>query len=476
MRTWVFVVAFMAFGSGATADGQCDRDLLIQLAAEILSKRGELTGFTGGRVGGDAAYFMLRYAKMDAADAMSLLQTGRRPYSEADDLIAAHRVTVLGPTSPFLGHDPRDYLMLGTSGYLSVQRAILLSDNGKTYFDLVKAIEADVRRAEEFRSSWRDGSSLHTLLTDQPPEVLRQIAQRSEHDGHLAVAASLYAMMPEGEYEQFWGRARTGGLQPNELASPSTMNLNGTTALVRNAAILDLDLDVVESSEQRKERRHLFRALRAGLAEEGTQVIWLSINHTGRASDVAEVGERFLAAIAGGKIDPKRRPEEGWAFLLSAMIDVLGVEVTEEVLMRFDQTADRRHYGGRALEVLQFATAVEAAGAWLRGEVAEAPAKPASLGRSFDWPQALTAWALIKAGAQPPQDALTDRTLALAVEAHVQRGEIDAALDLAEQTGGINKRLEVARDVMLRQNRLCDQHGILPGAAVMLGGRLLHDF
>lgn len=460
-------------GSGVSAELQCDRDLLVDMASEILAVRGELKGFSGSSVGGDAAYFLMRYGIMDAAKALDALQTGR-PYRQADDLVIAHRITALGPTGVALwGGEPTDILI---AAHWPVQRAILLLDNGDTYFNIVREIGADAKLAEQFASIWLNGVSLHAVLTDQPPDVLQQIAERAESDGHFAVAASLYAMMPEGNYEQFWERVKDSDSDSElvELASPLKMNLNGTIALKRHIALPSPDQS--EEIELRLERQRLLLGLKAGMSETGTQTILISINQTGRVQDMATVSERFLAAIETEEIHPQRRPEEGWAFLLSSMSDVLGAEDVERVLTSFDQQADRRHYSGRSLDVLQMATAAEAAGKWLREEVAEAPERPASLASSFDWPQALAVWSLVKAGGHLPQEALTGRVLSLALEGHVQRGEFVAALDLAERAGGINKRLIMARDIMLRQNRLCDQHGILPGAAVLLGGQLLYDF
>ena len=191
---------------------------------------------------------------------------------------------------------------------------------------------------------------------------------------------------------------------------------------------------------------------------------------------MTQVSRRYLAAVNSGTIDPKRRPEEGWAFLLSAMSEEFGSEIARQMLTGFDQMADRRHYSGRALDVLEVATATEAAKDWLRGDVAEAPEKPEGLTQDFDWPLALSVWALVKAGGLLPDAALSGQALTLVLEAHIQRGEIDIALDLAERAGGLRKRVTLARDVMRRQNRLCDQFGILPGQSVLLGGQLLYDF
>lgn len=44
MRSWVFAAAFAMQGSGVSAELQCDRDLLVDMASEILAVRGGAEG------------------------------------------------------------------------------------------------------------------------------------------------------------------------------------------------------------------------------------------------------------------------------------------------------------------------------------------------------------------------------------------------------------------------------------------------
>lgn len=471
MRLWQGVAVVALSASSAMAQMQCDRDLLVEMARDVIEKRADLPGLSGRNTGGDAAYLLLRHDAMTAENIADALAAGR-PYAKAEELFLAQRITELGPEGTQMwGADPRDVLI---SAFWPVQRAILLLDNGETYFDLVQKIQADPARADKFNRTWFYGTNLHALLTDQPVEVLQDIARRAEAHGHLVVAASLYALMPEGAYEDFLDRARTTNFRTLRIAGPLMMNSNGSAALVRAIAISDPDKPA--GMDQRVQRQRLFVTMKAGLAEAGTQILGISLNQSGRETEMAYVSERFLAAIQNGDINPQRRPEEAWVFILSAMKEALGAEATENILRAFDQRADHRHYAGRALQVLEMATAAKAAGPWLREEVADPPEKPASLGQGFDWPRAVSIWSMVRAGGQFPDEPLTDDDLALALEGHVQRSEINAALDLAERMGGLETRLDLARDVMLRQNRLCDRHGIIPGQSILLGGQMLYDF
>ena len=470
MRSWILAITIAVFGSNATAD-TCNRDLLVDMASEVLAKRGQLKGFAGRRIGGDAAYFLLRYGANRADELTGPLQAGR-PYADADELFMAQRITALGPKGTALwGEDPRDVLM---SAFWPVQRAILLLDNGQTFFDIIRQIEADPDRAEQFSRTWFFGANLHAILTDQPPEVLEKIAKRAEADGHLVVAASLFALLEEGSYEAFWERNKDSGSKLTKMADPHFMNTNGTIALARATALSDPDQTT--SPELLHQRQQLLVSFKASMAEAGTPIIAIALNQSGETDGMARVSERFLASVQTGKINPERRPEEGWAGLLAFMTDEFGHQDAASMLTGFDSMADRRHYSGRTLAMLEMATASEAASAWLRGDASQAPGKPESLSKGFDWPEALAVWSLVKSGGFLPDEALAGQVLTLVLEGHLQRGETGAALDVAERAGGIRKRLAVARDVMYRQNRLCERYGILPGQSVLLGGMLLHDF
>ena len=83
------------------------------------------------------------------------------------------------------------------------------------------------------------------------------------------------------------------------------------------------------------------------------------------------------------------------------------------------------------------------------------------LTEGFDWTRALAVWSVVKTGERFPVEVLTKKMLTLAIEGHIQRKEFDKALDMAERANGLRGRLEIARDIMHRQNRLCDQHGLL---------------
>ena len=454
MRLYIFTAIFAVWSSGATAELQCDRQLLSEMSSEIILERQNLTGFGPRVYGGYAAYLMLRSGNMNEIQLVNAIGEGRKPRG-FDSLLMAHRIATLGPLGvDQWGDDPRDILI---SADESIERAILLLDQGETYFDIVRQIQADQNYAEKFNTRWMGGYGLYRLVIDQTEDILEQIAERAENDGYMVVAAPLYALMPEGNYEKFWERVKDTDFEPKTLISPSTIRNSGVLSLGRNRPLFS-DVELNATIPDLYHSSLISKALSFG---PGGDILAISLNQSGLTIEMALVSSLFIAAVNTGKIDPTRRPEESWDFLLSEMTYVLGSQVAEETLESYDISANRRHYAGAALDVLEIATAIEASTEWLRNETAEIPQKPLSLTEGFDWARALAVWSVVKTGERFPVEVLTEEMLALAIEGHIQREEFDKALDMAERANGLRGRLRVARDIMHRQNRLCGQHGLL---------------
>ena len=467
MRLYIFATIFAILSSSATAELQCDRQLLGEMASEIILKRQNLTGFGPRHYGGHAAYLMLRSGRMNEIQLVNAIDEGRKPRG-FDSLLMAHRIATLGPGGvEQWGDDPRDILI---SADESVERAILLLDQGETYFDIVRQIQADPNYAETFNTRWMRGFGLYHLVIDQTEDVLKKIAKRAENDGYMEVAAPLYAMMPEGNYEKFWERVKYTDFEPKSLISPSEMRGFGVFSLGRNRPFFS----DIEQNATIPNLYHLSLNSKALSLGPGGDILAISLNQSGLTLEIALVSSLFIAAVNTGKIDPTRRPEGSWDFLLSEMTYVLGSQVAEKTLASFDIIAGWRHYEGAAIDVLEIATAIEASKEWLRNETAEIPKKPFRLTESFDWTRALAVWSVVKTGERFPVEVLTKEMLALAIEGHIQREEFDKAFDMAERANGLKGRLMVARDIMHRQNRLCDQHGLLRNS--LYQPRFLWDF
>ena len=465
MRGFLFPLAILAGTSAlAAAPMTCDRDLLFDMAHEVLITRADLPGLAAGNVGGEAAYLLLRSGQITQAEAADLLSAGRA-YRQADDLFQAYaiaqgdRTDLRSALSDFNHH---------------AERAILLIDSGQTYFDIVADILSDPAQARAYQNQWRGGMRLASLLTDQSPEVIATIAARAEADGHYAAAAQLYALLPDDSYIAFWQRIKNTDSPFVAVSGPVMVLENFTYALYHDAP--DFDPDKVRTFQARLREAQWFYTMRAALAEAGTATLPVILNQTGRYAETATASQLFLDAIARGDIDPSRRPEEGWAFLLSVLTTEFGTERTRLGLATIDIPADDRHYAGRVLSVFEMATAAEIAGPWVRGETDQMPVKPTTLGEDFDWQNAMFLWGGLRDGATVPAFDIADPLYDWAIEGYIQTGQIEAALDYATAIDGVRGRVDVAEDIMTRQNRLCDQYGILPGASVLQGGRLIYDF
>jgi hypothetical protein len=92
MRSLLFPLAVLAATSPlAAAPMTCDRDLLFDMAREVLVSRADLPGLAGGNVGGEAAYLLLRSGQITQAEAAELLSAGRA-YRQSDHLFQAYAI------------------------------------------------------------------------------------------------------------------------------------------------------------------------------------------------------------------------------------------------------------------------------------------------------------------------------------------------------------------------------------------------
>jgi hypothetical protein len=314
---------------------------------------------------------------------------------------------------------------------------------------------------------------LHRSVLDQSPAVHRAIAAHAEEVGELTAAAVLLFNIPDkADYWSFVDR--NGGIETLKgfLANPGFLSAIGVGALSdpKRHASPEESTAIFEAKDA------TYDVTRAGLYEAGPAVQIIATNQSGMVLESGRIARQFLLSVDSGEIDPRLRPEEGWVFLLRSYLNFFGEQRARQVLGNFDNQADHRHYAGSVLEVMETATAAGAASSWLRGEAESAPERPAVLGDSFDWEGMIGIWARLRAGENLPDLSGEAFLTTVAIEGLIQRGEIERALDLAEETGGLNDRLTIARDVMTRQNRLCDAHGIMPGEALFLGGQLIYDF
>ena len=77
MRLYIFATIFAILSSSATAELQCDRQLLSKMATEIISNRQNLKKFGPSQFGGDAAYLMLRSGRMNEIQLFDAMGDGQ---------------------------------------------------------------------------------------------------------------------------------------------------------------------------------------------------------------------------------------------------------------------------------------------------------------------------------------------------------------------------------------------------------------
>lgn len=177
-------------------------DAILGLAQDTLDTRSQLNGFATRRFGTLEAYLILHYAGLSFEDGLALLQRvisqERRPPYTADQLLANYLVRHLGVEKgglARLGEDPvKVFASLGPQGG---ERAILLADNGRSYFELIKQVRGRPDLAPDLDRSFASGKGGRpVVLLDASDEVKLSIARYAEAADELPMAARFF--LPAG--------------------------------------------------------------------------------------------------------------------------------------------------------------------------------------------------------------------------------------------------------------------------------------
>jgi len=472
MRVMKLAAALVMAASGAVAQQCGEAERIVALSERVIDARGDMGRFRPGRVGGMAAVLMVNYGDLDDAEALALFERLRsegRPYTTVDDLETAYLINRRGVMAG-LSHGGQDPVDGFAKANFSTRRAILLADNGESFFDLLAQVKARPDLWEEFERSWFHGNTIHALLLDQPDAVRREIAERAEAAGELAIAGTLLAGLEDGTaYDAFVAR-HEGTQNPSWVfAQPGQMNYNGVAALHRAGPYPRSDRALTDNDQR------MYEVMQAMVMEQGASFLGIVMNQTGRVDEVAAAARAARAAVDEGRIDPARQPDQMWRESYRALVIAMGPEAAHRTLSSFDLNADRRHYSGRAQEVMDMLIAVEVSRDWLRGE-GPVPRRSTLLSPEFDFGAWLAVGDAVRKGERAALTEVAPGLQMMAIEQMWVRGEIDGAVDLAFDLYEPVDAARVAMDFAQRLDLGCAGYSSLPHDGMLLGGLDVYRF
>jgi hypothetical protein len=454
------LAALLALGLAlpARAEPCGHEDRIAAMARDVLAARADLTGFAPRQVGALPAYLLLHYGGLADAEARALLDgLVAERVREAADLADARAIATDGVTMWQARRGLADAEAIARTD-MAARRAILLADDGATFFRLLAAAPP----GDPALGILLQGPGILALLTDQPDDRLLAIAVQAEAAGALKAAQLLLADRTDlAAYRDFQARHPDADLHPDRQLHAMGATLRHDTG--------PLDAASYPDAASRQQQRDIHTVVRAAFLMGAADFLGITYNQTGDVA-VADAARRFLAAVDGGEIDPVRDPESGWLLAYRALAEAMGPARAQAVLRAFAFPSRRtRHYAGQANETLDWVVARDAL-APVVAAFAAMPDRPGLLSPDADWDAWTRTAEALRDGT--PTDPADSRR---AIELLAAIGDWDAAHDLASALPA-GERAAVLTDLAQRLDRQCGQWTATPGQALLLGGSVLWRF
>ncbi len=448
---------------------------ILDLGERIITLRPNIHGFGSAEFGAESAYLMLRYRDMTLQDGVALFDRlhsdGARPPRYLNDLETAFSISRLDVQQVAL-RNATDPVELFLNGQFATTRAIILSDGGQTFFELVAQIKNDPALAESFKQSYRLGSSIPVTIRDQSDEFKLNFAHLAEINGEVVLAALVLANLSTLDNYASFLRRYADNKFVSRFANENIVfymgltleNSDGPTEILRQL-----------STSARHQEQMFFYTYKAGVLGREMEIFNILLNQTGR-NEIANAARVYSSAIENGQLLPLDDPEAAWLFAHQMLIEELGMPALFHALSGFSQSTRIRHFAGNTLQTMDWVVAKSALAEYLRGEVDTLPPRPVILSESFDWDH----WVDLAQRAGSWQDDIAEplslEDTKIAVELLYLRGEIDLAINLITSNLSAKHAAPIFRDLMKRLDLRCSAFTSYPGKALLLGGFTLYRF
>lgn len=437
--------------------------LIVETAQSILRDRADLNRFRQRQYGAEAAYLLIRYDALSAAQTVALL----------DDLVAARvrdaaalrmawRIAHHGPAQLATGGAPDATLWLNPHAL----HALIHHDDGQTFLDWIAAAQRNPEADPDRLAPYAQGFGILAAAADLEDVARQRFARHAEDAGARRIAALLLGDLADlAALRAFLDRQAERRWVEN--AFPSDLWLLGVGLRAQDVP------PILPGAPKNSETEALFQVAKAAHLDGLSGWLAIYLNQTGRVANARQAARAFLDAYAAGRIDPARDPEAGWLIIYRSLAETGGAAALRDVLAGFDMPApSQRHFAKTGNVTFDWILAKRALRPFLSGQTDQPPPKPPLLGTTFDW----TVWVEIAQTLRAdPDAALPVHHRAIAAELLAETGAWHAAL---ASTDGLaaEEALRIKRDFVKRLDRLCLGATFGPGQATLMGGMTLFRF
>ena len=441
----------------------CNEDKIISLANDIIDNRDKMGKFQFKRVGGDEAYLILKYSKLDYIDASKLfarLEPLRTQYDiKASFSIHKNGITetinqsALSPSDWFL---ERDIISL---------REIILKDNGETFLYLWDKAKLNEEKFKNF--FYLHQFHIPRVLGDQNDKFKLNFAKLSEKNGELILAGSVLSSMKNlSAYKKFLLKHRSNEKVYNVTNEKWAYNNGNFSLHHKKLPFLIWKID----SDSKKMKEDLFDVLRVLYFMPEKDFFGIALNQSGFTSKFAEISQKYFLALDNNKIPKSFLADNHWIFLYEELINEFGKEETELILSGF--AVNLRYFSDNVPETVSWFLALREILPYVNNKTRNVPKKPINLIDGFEWEKFVEVAQIIKQRQKNNNFWINfdEQELFFAAELLFALGEIDLSVDVIENIDDPKTVIRIKQSFMKRLDKHCKNYLSFPGSSFWNAG------
>lgn len=447
---------------------------MLKYAKYILGNRSKLGRYARRGFGTGALYLSYNYNQLSFEETESQARGLIEEYKSDRFARGMHEALVITKLGAIKG-----LARLGSSELKAFEkltyhgiRALIISDGGMTYLDLVKKAKAQPSPDTEFIQSYSFGLGAPARVVDQSDAFKSKFAALAEQQGELVLAGGLLGTRSSLKaYETFINKYESNK-ELQKLINPT--QLRGRVLFGFHATGENISLEKDRSEGRLKFQRESDAIINAGFHVGEIDFLTTMLNFTGKGAEIAGASNVLLSAILSGEINPIRSPESSWILSYKSLVDFMGRKTVDEMLMSFDGF-NNHHYKGRVREGLDWVIASQALkDSSNPGGVI--PSRPRLLSKEFDWNTWVMIAERIRVWALGPDLDILKKHPNISAELLFQAGFHDVLFEHLTVNIDLPTRMKFIRDFMLRIDRRCGAFTSMAGQALILGGETPYTF
>ncbi len=449
-------------------EGKTKKNIIV-LANYIINNKNNLGKFHKKRVGGSAAYLILKYENLNNKQAIKLFEK-LEPFSDPYGLQSAFNIHKNGVKTAInvSNKNPAEWFY-GSLNHSNL-REIILSDDGVTFFNLLNKYREYLNEIDKSKS-WRYSvfTKVPFAILDQSDEFKLKFSQLAEFHGEIEIAGIVLASRKNlREYKEFLHKYKS-----NEQIIGFINEKSGFTFGSGIFSLYQDEIPYISFSENKidkKERQDFFDILKVSFSIPESDFFSIALNQSGLTDKFGKIARLYLEAKDLNGFSSSTLADEHWIFIYRSMIQEMGKDETNGLLSSFDVRL--RYFSGNVPETISWFLALKELVPYVKGEINNIPKKSNIFIDTFDWEKFAEVALVIKNQRNKVQywKAFNEKEIIIAAEILFGMEEVDEALIVIDELKNLRLNITIKESFMHRLDKQCLNYTSFPGTSLWNGG------